>query len=114
MAKKAEARDIRSVTVKADVNAGSNGTVVLLTGAGDGGHRVSMMAVTPTKRTQIVGEVSWDGDTHTFELPYVATEVRVMEWLSKEDGDEIIVEPVGEYTPPEPPPEPLPEGASTR
>jgi ABC-type nitrate/sulfonate/bicarbonate transport system ATPase subunit len=106
--KEAAPREGRTVVVKADRNAGDNGTVVLISDAGEGGHRASFIAITPDKRTQTVGEITWDGPTHTFELPYVAQQVRVMDWLSMGDADEIIVEPVGLYTPPEPPPDPIP------
>lgn len=101
-----------AVTISAMVNAGGNGTVVKLTGAGQGGHRANLLAITPEQRTQTVGDVSWDGDEHEFHLPYVAEEVRIMEWLSKEDADEIMVQPVEDYTPTEPPVEPPPEGPS--
>lgn len=98
-----------AVTVSAMVNAGDNGTTVTITGAGDGGHRCSVIAITPSKRTQTVGDVSWDGDEHTFELPYVATEVRLMDWISMGDYEPIITATVDPYTPTDPPdPEPIP------
>jgi hypothetical protein len=101
-AKTTEASPFAAVTVSAMLNAGENATTVTISGAGEGGHRASLLAITPTKRTQTVGEVSWDGDTHTFELPYVADEVRIMDWISMGEYEPILtaaVEPYSENPP---------------